>query len=289
MTDPQSQFYPPRAGFGKSLRWKRHAWRGTLAAGLFLHGAARSTVTLIVALAMPALGFAVAGRPRVAGLAFAVYALAAVSLLLFLGFEGADLAGGILVGTHCLGAAYFLNRHPRLTTWRLRIGAALATIFCLLAFVYVPAARMLQRVAYPLHTPAGPIIIDPRTSVGAIQREDVVAFHIARAANGNVAVRDGISLERVLGLPGDVIRFGQEEFTLNGEVHPRQPGMPGAGEWVVADGHRFIWTPPRFLPQNPNASGTELLMGVAMVPEERIIGKAFERWFWREQIYEPVQ
>ena len=151
---------------------------------------------------------------------------------------------------------------------------------------------LVNKYAYGLRLPVvGTKILE----VGEPERGDVMVFRFPE---------DGVTnfIKRVVGLPGDRIRYEDEQLFINGEPVPkdfvarlpplerwrerlgdvthdiyltmgRNSGL-GEGEWVVPEGHYFV------MGDNRDNSNDSRFWGT--VPDEMIVGKAFAIWMhWK--------
>jgi signal peptidase I len=151
---------------------------------------------------------------------------------------------------------------------------------------------LVNKYAYGLRLPVlGTKILD----VGDPERGDVMVFRYPKDGETNY-------IKRVIGLPGDTIRYQDEQLYINGEKVPtsfvaRLPpvelrredlgevehdifrtlgrkGPGGEGEWVVPEGHYFM------MGDNRDNSNDSRYWGT--VPDKMIVGKAFGIWMhWK--------
>ncbi|ONF42842.1 signal peptidase I [Marinobacter lutaoensis] len=151
---------------------------------------------------------------------------------------------------------------------------------------------LVNKYAYGLRLPVlGTKIVD----VGEPQRGDVMVFRYPEDGETNY-------IKRVIGLPGDHIRYRDKQLFINGKRIESQfvarlppvelrreilgevehdifltlgrPGTSGEGEWVVPEGHYFV------MGDNRDNSNDSRYWG--MVPEDMVVGKAFAIWMhWK--------
>lgn len=151
---------------------------------------------------------------------------------------------------------------------------------------------LVNKYAYGLRLPvAGTKVLE----VGDPERGDVMVFRFPKDGETNY-------IKRVVGMPGDRIRYRNKQLFINGEpVESRfvarlppvelrrevlgdvehdifltmgRPGASGEGEWVVPDGHYFV------MGDNRDNSNDSRYWG--MVPDELVVGKAFGIWMhWK--------
>ena len=151
---------------------------------------------------------------------------------------------------------------------------------------------LVNKYAYGLRLHVvGTKIVD----IGEPQRGDVMVFKYPKDGETNY-------IKRVIGLPGDRIRYEDKQLFINGErVETRfiarlppmelrredlgrvehdifltlgQTGDSGEGEWIVPEGHYFV------MGDNRDNSNDSRYWGT--VPEELVVGKAFAIWMhWK--------
>jgi hypothetical protein len=136
----------------------------------------------------------------------------------------------------------------------------------------------------PVWSDGVPYVVN-RTPWGrAVQRGDLVAYRLP-AHRGSVVLNSGISLDRILAGPGDVLRFTKTELRINGLASPRREDMPAAGGLTLGPDVWFIWPSlDKTVRGNVKASDiTDVMMEAATVSRSDILGKPFRNWLWRHQ------
>ncbi|PCM43669.1 signal peptidase I [Marinobacter sp. ANT_B65] len=147
---------------------------------------------------------------------------------------------------------------------------------------------LVNKYAYGLRLPvAGTKVLD----IGDPARGDVMVFRYPKDGETNY-------IKRVIGLPGDTVRYRDKQLFINGEqiesefvvrlppVEVRKedlgevehdifltmgrPGAAGEGEWQVPEGHYFV------MGDNRDNSNDSRYWGT--VPDDLVVGKAFAIW-----------
>jgi len=151
---------------------------------------------------------------------------------------------------------------------------------------------LVNKYAYGLRLPvAGTKVL----SIGEPERGDVMVFRYPEDRKTNY-------IKRVIGLPGDTVRYSNKQLFINGEkvesefvvrlppVEVRRedlgtvehdifltmgrPGAAGEGEWQIPEGEYFM------MGDNRDNSNDSRYWGT--VPDELIVGKAFAIWMhWK--------
>ncbi|WP_166269065.1 signal peptidase I [Marinobacter caseinilyticus] len=153
---------------------------------------------------------------------------------------------------------------------------------------------LVNKFAYGLRLPvAGTKVV----SLGDPERGDVMVFKYPKDGETNY-------IKRVVGLPGDHIRYRNKTLYINGEQVPTEfvASLPpvelqreqlgdvgheifltmgsrngaGEGEWIVPEGHYFA------MGDNRDNSNDSRFWG--MVPDEMVVGKAFAIWMHLESL-----
>lgn len=153
---------------------------------------------------------------------------------------------------------------------------------------------LVNKYAYGLRLPvAGTKVV----AIGDPQRGDVMVFRYPEDGQTNY-------IKRVIGLPGDHIRYRDKQLFINGElVETRfiarlppmelrreylgevehdifltmgRAGTSGEGQWLVPEGHYFV------MGDNRDNSNDSRYWG--MVPDELVVGKAFAIWMHWQSI-----
>jgi len=154
---------------------------------------------------------------------------------------------------------------------------------------------LVNKYAYGLRLPvAGTKIVE----VGEPERGDVMVFRFPEDRETNY-------IKRVIGLPGDTIRYQNRVLTINGEKVPeafvasypqfevwleklgtvehdilqskRAPRGTGQGEWVVPENSYFV------MGDNRDNSNDSRFWGY--VPEDLVVGKAFAIWMHWQSLF----
>lgn len=282
-----SPFYPPRARWNGPLIRAWDSLRGNLGwEGLNLP--AEITIgRLILAFVVP--GLAVwFRRPGLLGkLALAASAFLALILLLWFGTGTATLAGGLLMSLHSTGIVFYSEPFLVGEGFYRRIFFS-CTIFVILTFlVYAPARSFVQnQVVMPLLRNGELIIVRHSTSPEKVERGDRVAYRIEgnNSAYGQVRVGGGMSMGKVLALPGDRIAFNSTSFTVNFIPYPALPHMPQSGQFYVEGNSWFIWPEMDISTHGvPEETISKTMLGLAKVSQNQYFGKPLNRWFFHKQ------
>lgn len=284
----QSPYYPRRVGRGRMRRRLRRGWVAAKA-GLHLdriHPPAFGTWgSLVMAALVPGWVFRVKGPRFVATLIWIAVPVLSLVFLAGLGTPLSNLAFMMIVGAHAVSVSRLLR--PVLIRCRPLVQAVggLALFMAISALIYVPVREWVHaNIAMPLRVHGRVVIVNPRIQASAIQRGDLVAYHLRPVQVNLVHVTEGIGLRPVWGMPGETIAFKEGSMLINGRRHPAPWGAALTGTFVVPQESWLIW--PELRINNEGVSGDQIetaMRRLATVSHDQLIGRAYARWFFRKQ------
>lgn len=197
---------------------------------------------------------------------------------------------------------------PVIVEYSISFFPVLALVLVLRSFLAEPFQIPSESMVPTLHT--GDFIVVNKFAYGI--RLPVIGtkvFDVDMPKNGEVMVfipphKDDYFIKRVVGIPGDTVRYEDKQLYINGEPQPLEfiatlpPGNPSYqvfsetlgdiehrihrdlrrrsedGEWVVPEGHYFM------MGDNRDQSSDSRFWG--LVSEDQIVGKAFAIWLHKE-------
>lgn len=153
-------------------------------------------------------------------------------------------------------------------------GALVVTLLCSSVF----QTQLVHRVVLPITMRGSTVLINPWSAKGVLPRGEWVAYRLYGA----------MGFGRIWGHAGDTVRFHDGAITVNDVAYQRPLGLlPRNAELVVAKGCYFIWSediaPPHW--QGVNADN---MVFYGVVKMDSVIGPAYRRWLWREQVLPPL-
>jgi hypothetical protein len=211
-----------------------------------------------------------------------------VFLTLFVAALGTGLGNlcfGLMMCIHSLGVLFLFEQVSGAMVLFKRVLYSLLLLTVISQFCYLPFRGWItSRVALPLHTQSGVVVIRPTTTLGTVQRGDWVAYRLGAHRLENLIIRGGYGFDRVIGVAGDEIRFEPGRLLVNGRVTGSAADMPSSGTLVVRVGHYYIWSA---MEQNwvhaAQDTVTAAKAGLAHVEAGALVGRPYKRWFWRRQ------
>jgi hypothetical protein len=289
---PRAPFDPPRAGVTRGV-W--NAWfavlrrtRVRLPRTPSLHFPSLSAETVAVII-VPAYAWIALGKPATARWAFVAYVLAAVVAVTCLGWNIAGWAAGVMITIHALGIAEYFYSGQRFTPPRHRLLRSVGVVLAVSLAYTVVTRHLLGYVAIPVQTArAGVILVNNWASLRSVAVGELVAFRTDGWRKGNVRIPGGVYLGRVFAHAGEEIAFAADTFLVNGRTRARLPFMPRSGKAQVPPDCVFVWPVELQAEFRDAEQAIDFTQSVAFRPRADIVGRAYHRWFWRKQSYEPI-
>jgi hypothetical protein len=251
---------------------------------------------LLGGLLVPGLAVYLRNPGRSGQAALAVCALLSLTVIASLGFPLANVACAILLSIHVVGLVAYCAPLLAGSGWPARFMTGLGLGAVTIAFVYVPLQQLLEhRLLVPLRLQGHVVVVNCLRSPGGVHRGDWIAFRISGdpsyfnggGGHGVVVVADGIDLAPVLAVRGDHVEFSPKSFSVNGVAQPRLDHMPGSGQLTVPENCLFAWPDLGIQVHGnvPEGYITDVAMRVATVHEDQFVGKPFQHWFGRRQLF----
>jgi hypothetical protein len=219
-----------------------------------------------------------------------VCAILSLLFVVFLGYPLGTLALALLMSIHVTGVVAYYQ--PVVAAARLGIRLAAAFALCLLTIgvVYLPLRDLLEeRWFMPLQVKGQVVVIHRLTSPVTLRRGEWIAYRnpeFDSYAGRHLIVHAGINFAPVLAVPGDHLEFSPQAFSVNGVAQPHRQNMPVSGELTVDRNCWFAW-PEMAIFAHGNVPGiSDMVMRMAMVSKDELIGKPFDHWFWRRQSFQ---
>jgi hypothetical protein len=240
---------------------------------------------------VPGYSFIVLGRPFWGWSIIVTYVVLLSLYIVFLGSNLSDNCGTSAVLLHIFSAFRGMRSSLMDSSIGHRLSTYAATTAFLVFVIYYPAVHFGQGYwVLPLQRAGQPIVLSVRAPAKSVRLGDYVAYQMTRFSQDNVYIQSGISIDRVLALPGSTVRFFSDRYEVDGRKFIRLGLMPQEGEFVVPNRQWFIW-PSLAVGMNHGVREDQVasaLSHVMMVDQDSYRGKAFKRWFFRDQLPGPL-
>ena len=289
MNERSSGYYPPRAGWNRHLFSFAYALRRRLhLESLILSKLAIETTLgrMLFCLLVPGFSFCDAGWKWLGRTVAISWGIAACIFFIWLGYLTANFAFGLMMSLHVSSIIHFLNRAaPGISVWR-RVGLSLAVLFVVGTLVYRTGLNWLQdHLFVPLEVGDKVYVVNRLAPLDTLHRGDWIAFHSQHVGGDGIYIQEGYVLDRILAGPGDEIEFTVSDYRVNGAVQQKLRLMPANGQLFLSKETWLIWPSLKTVTRNnvTEESMAKTVLQIATVKREQIIGKPFNRWFWREQ------
>lgn len=243
-----------------------------------------------LAFLVPGLALSMAEFPRLLRAWGFFYGICFILALGCVGYHLAGLAWGLMVGLHAMGILFLSTQKGWRPGFYYRCTGILAITGLLQCLIYGPIRSSIEAHGImPVLTENGVVVLSRLVRPQDVKRGEVIGYRIPErsefALRHEVILEAGIGLERVIGLPHDLIVFGPTYFEVQGVAFTNLVGMPTSGEFVVPSHHWFIWTSFRQYARHVSAQQIDAVrFEVASVDFDHFLGKPFKSWFGIRQI-----
>jgi len=282
-----SSYYPPRAGWTRPFNHFVYTVRRRLYLEQFGLTLKTPPSHFALGLILPGFSFRDAGWRTMGNATMLAWAVAALVFFIWLGYGVSTFAFGLMMSMHVSSILYLHNRaFPGMRVLK-RLMFSLALLFIVSQVFYVSALKLCHNYLFmPLRVGDKVYVINRWHDPGSLRRGAFVACYVEGTGFGNVRIRDGYILNKVIAGPRDQVEFSPDSYAVNGIQSRNLPLMPVSGKTVLPPRTWLIWpTLETVVNVNVNPhSVSAAILEMAMVGREQVIGKPFKRWFWRKQV-----
>lgn len=283
---PASPYYPPRAGGRSRVTLPVQAgWRHfrRLAARIPTASTVRREAA---ALLVPGRVFCLAGWPRLGRALTAIWVLALLVFLSELGRPAADWAFLVMLSIHTANVSQRFQPHLAGRPLSMQLLVGLGAFAAVALQVYLPARQFFEtRIALPLHTSRGLVLVGTYSQPKSIRRDDWLAYRIEAGSGGGLVVQEGVGFGPVLALPGDRVEFDEQACRVNGVARARLAYMPQSGHLTLASNQWLVWPQVRVTMHGvAEDAAVQAMLRIALVGPDEILGRPYKRWFLRKPL-----
>ena len=278
-----SPYYPPRATAWTRFRSHLNRWVIRFRATGIDHGVTEEIGMFfkgIPWLLVPGLMWRDTGRRPLGSVVMAVWVALVATYIASLNAGMANLAATIASTIHAISAsAVFVVLCPHWYGVSRIVRTVIYTLLLVLLIYSVVLRIVVMPFAQRVTTEGRTVMVHRAGWFSKTQwaQGDWVAY---RLPGGNT------SFDRILAVPGDTIRFHGSSFEVNGRHFSRLSElMPTDGEWTMGPTECFIW--PTGVLRN-HGDVEQMLLDLAVIPVDDIIGKPYRSWFGKASNLEPL-
>jgi hypothetical protein len=283
--NPSSPYYPPRAGWSSGLLNVLGRLRRMSRADRICFEGGITYWDAFMCVLVPGYAFNLVRRHQLAKRILLGWGAGAITYIVLLGYFVGNLVFGLMVGMHTAGLIHLYNVFNGGAPLKKRVVVALCAGLGLFYCYHLPLRVVNAYFLLPLKTERGVLVINRMASRNGVKRGDVVAYSIGDNGGHGWNLRGGTTLDRVLGLPGDQLKFSVSGVEVNGQTFPGRKWMPVNQTITVPENCWFIWPDLNIQGGHGQVQDYAIagLMAAAVVPQDAFVGRPFNYWFGRRQ------
>lgn len=281
-----SSYYPPRANWLSKFYYIWTKIRTDLGLDR-ISLPALDLYPLVLSVLLPGFGFICAGKKAIGRVVLCVYFSFVIIFVVFAGKPLSNLAFAWLIFLHTSGIIYAqLTAMHHYSIMRRAFFGVIVAIFGIL-FYYLIGANLIYKYLFkPFIRNDMVLVVSKLSRLSDVKRGDFVAYRIYSSSYNGAAIYGRFSVDRVIAIGGDHIKFTPAAVLVNGEVIQRFDYFPTSGEIVLPEKCLFVVPSWRISIHNLNINIVrEFIFDNCIVDEGKFIGKAPRRWLGLRQYY----